>query len=91
MEQILNIPAQVICSCNISGEFTPIRFRYETPACELITINVLSVDSRKHQHMRNTHEMTYVCRGQIDTNIIKTFRLRYHIASHRWTITSISN
>jgi hypothetical protein len=90
MERILNIPTQVICSCNTSGEFTPIRFRFETPTCELITIDVLSVDARRYNNMGTAYELNYICRGKLD-NRIKTFHLRYYIPSHRWTITKITS
>lgn len=90
MGRVLNIPTQVICSCNTSGEFTPIRFRYETPSCELITVDVLSVDSRTYEGMGSAYEMNYVCRGKLN-NMIKTYYLRYYIPTHRWTITSITN
>ena len=88
MAQILNIPAQVICSCNTSGVFTPIRFRYETPSCELITVDVLSVDSRSESGSFTSYEMRYVCRGMVQGRM-HTFYLRYYIPDHRWTITGI--
>jgi hypothetical protein len=88
MERILNIPTQMICSCNTSGEFTPIRFRYETPTCELITVDVLSVDARKYNNMGTAYELNYICRGR-ENDRVKSFHLRYYIPSHRWTITKI--
>lgn len=82
MERHINYPVQVICSCSTSGEFTPIRFRFESPSCELITIDILAVESRKSVHMNNAYEMTYVCKGKLN-NLIKTFHLRYSITAHK--------
>ena len=83
----------MIASCSTIGEFTPIRFRYETPACELVTVNVLSVENRKHTHTRANHEMLYVCRGAIDNDEISnrsfSFHLRYYVPGHCWTLTSV--
>ena len=87
-----NTPIQMIASCSTVGEFTPIRFRYETPDCSLVTVNILSVENRKHTHTRANHEMIYVCRGIIDgdeCNIARSFCLRYYVPNHCWTLMSI--
>lgn len=86
---MINTPIQMIASCSISGEFTPIRFRYETPACDLVTVNVVSVENRKHKFTNANHEMTYVCRGSIDGVGTLSFHLRYYVPHHKWTLTKV--
>ena len=91
--QPINQPIQMIASCSISGEFTPIRFRYENLNCELTTVNVLSVDNRKHKHFRTNNEMSYVCRGTIDGDDVEnrcySYTLRYYIPTHSWSLVNM--
>lgn len=86
MPRVLNRPIQVISSCNIAGEFVPIRFRFESPDCELLTVEVEEVlyqDGRTAIH--GDTFMHYACRGTIYDRT-RTFILCYIIREHRWVL-----
>ena len=83
MERLLNIPVQMIASCNTKGDFTPLRFRFENKDCVLITVDVGSVLSRNPGSPDNRREILYRCRAPF-AGRLHTFDLRYVIQDHKW-------
>lgn len=86
MQKPLNKPIQVISSCSTTGEFTPIRIRFEADNCELVTVDIIDVlkrDSRTGPQF--SQFLHYVCRG-IVYDRIRTFILCYKISTHTWTL-----
>lgn len=82
MDRILNIPVQMIASCTTSGEFTPLRFRFENRDCTIITVNVDSVVSHSKE-VHNSREIVYTCRAPF-AGRMHIIDLRYVIQEHKW-------
>ena len=83
MEQIVNIPIQMISVCSTAGDLTPMRFRFETPEHQLETVHVESVHAHKLTTYNGIREIQYVCSAYVD-NLLKLFVLKYNIDSHKW-------
>lgn len=56
MENV-NLPIQIICCCSTLGEFTPLRFRFETEEHELITVQIESVLAHKETSFAGMREI----------------------------------
>ncbi len=47
MEQNLNYPIQRVCAFSTQGDIKPLRFKYEDPEHQIITVDVDNVIARK--------------------------------------------
>ena len=47
MEQNLNYPIQMVCAFSTQGDIKPLRFKYEDPEHQIITVDVDNVIARK--------------------------------------------
>ena len=88
MEHVVNIPIQMIASCTTTGEFMPIRFRYEAADCELVTVHIDQVLNQDGRAFGNMREMIYSCRATMFGQC-RTFQVRYLIHEHRWFLYKI--
>lgn len=83
MEQVLNIPIQMISCCSTAGNITPMRFRFENPDHTMETVNVDSVLAHKDVSYNGINEMVFTCQATIN-GIARLFTLKYNIRSHKW-------
>lgn len=83
MEQVLNIPIQMISCCSTVGDMQPLRFRFENEEHELITIQVDKVLAHNDTVFNGIKEIHYVCQTTVDDRIF-LFILKYNISSHKW-------
>ena len=83
MEQVVNIPIQMISVCSTVGDLTPMRFRFENSDHQLETIQVESVHAHKVTTYNGIREIQYVCSAYVN-DLLKLFVLKYNIESHKW-------
>ena len=76
-------PIQLISVTSTLGDITPMRFRYESPEHELITVKVDEVHARKEMSIGMGGSIIYTCASEIDGQMI-LYELRYEIGSHKW-------
>lgn len=88
MEQVVNIPIQMISVCSTVGELTPMRFRFENEEHVLETVNVDNVHSHKDISFNGIREIQYVCSACLN-NMERIFILKYNIESHKWIMFKI--
>lgn len=90
MEEIVNIPIQMISVCSTVGDLTPLRFRFENNEHSVETIDVNSVHSYQDTKFNGIKEIQYVCSAFInDTE--KLFILKYNVNSHKWIMFKMLN
>ena len=85
MVQTVNIPIQMISCCSTIGDFTPMKFRYETEDHKILTINISEILSRKETGLSGNKEIRFTCAADIEEET-KMFILVYNIGSHRWKL-----
>lgn len=83
MEQILNIPIQIICCHSTVGDILPLRFRFENEDHELTTVCIDKVLSHSNTTFNGIREIHYTCQANI-SNQSFLFILKYVIDSHKW-------
>lgn len=85
MEQIFNIPIQMISVCSTMGEFTPMRFRFESEDHSIETVKIEQVLSHKDTAFNGIREIQYTCQALIGSEL-KLFVIAYNINSHKWRL-----
>ncbi len=83
MEQTANYPIQMISVTSTLGDMTPLKFRYENEAHELITVKVDDVCARKELSLGFGGSIIYTCASSLDEQRI-LYELRYEVGSHKW-------
>lgn len=85
MEQTMNIPIQLISSCSTVGDFTPLRFRFESEDHTLETVTIDKILAHKDTSFNGIREIQYTCQANISGEA-KMFVLSYNINSHKWRL-----
>ncbi len=86
MERKFNIPIQLFCVVSTMGDLTPVRFKYETPEHQIITVPVLEILAQKETRLAGTRELVYTCAADIE-GTRQLFYLTYNVNLHRWSLT----
>lgn len=82
-DTILNIPIQLISSCSTLGNFTPLKFRFEDNAHNLITINISDILSTRERKFNGVHDLIYTCQSNT-SEVTQLFELKYNVNTHKW-------
>lgn len=88
MTRTVDIPVQMISCCSMSGDFTPMRFRFRKPDDSIMTVNIDEIIMHKEPDMPGIGEMEYLCKAVID-NRVTLFSLRYNVRIHCWRLARI--
>ena len=83
MEQNLNYPIQMVCAFSTQGDIKPLRFRYEDPEHQIITVDVDNVIARKEMSIGYGGSLIFTCESEID-DVKRIYELRYEIGTHKW-------
>lgn len=84
----LNVPIDMIAMCNSLGEMIPIKFRIEDESHHMLTIRVDEVIYQKESQYAGSKTLEYGCRALLEDRQ-QLIEVRYHIATHRWTIKKV--
>ena len=85
MDNLKDIPIQLISSCNTLGVITPLRFRYEDSEHQLTTIQIDQILSSKNISYSGIHEILFTCSAHMN-GLAHIFELKYNISGHKWRI-----
>ena len=86
-----NIPIQVGCAVDTTGDITPLWFRYEDPEdYKLCTVKILNVLSHKEINPVGFKIIQFICTALIDESK-RLFELRYSVGTHKWTFYQMLN
>lgn len=85
MEQVCNVPIQILTVCGVDGALEPVRFRLEDAAHRLHTVSVKQVVSVKEVQYVGIEALIYLCRADFGGRE-RLFELRYTVRSHRWVL-----
>ncbi len=90
MGQSLNYPIQMVSAFSTQGEIKPLRFRYEDPEHQIITVDVGKVIARKEMTIGKGGSLIYTCESEID-DTKRMYELRYEIGTHKWVFSGRLN
>ena len=85
MEHTFNIPIQMISVCSTMGDFTPMRFRFESEEHTVETVKIDQILAHKDTTFNGIKEIQYTCQAIIG-NEIRLFIIIYNISSHKWRL-----
>ena len=85
MEQLCNIPVEILTVCGTDGRLQPLRFRLEDAAHQLHTVSVEQVISVKEVQYVGIEALVYLCRAKFRQRE-RLFELRYTVRTHRWVL-----
>lgn len=85
VEQLCNIPVEILTVCGTDGRLQPIRFRLEDEAHQLHTVSVGQVISVKEVQYVGIEALVYLCKAEFRGRE-RLFELRYTVSTHRWVL-----
>ena len=85
MEQLCNIPVEILTVCGTDGRLQPLRFRLEDGEHRLHTVSVKKVLSVKEVQYVGIEALVYLCRAAF-LGRERLFELRYTVSTHRWVL-----
>lgn len=85
MEQLCNIPVEILTVCGTDGGMQPLRFRLEDDAHQLHTVSVKKILSVKEVQYVGIEALVYLCKAEFEGRE-RLFELRYTVRSHRWVL-----
>ena len=90
MEQNLNYPIQMVCAFSTQGDIKPLRFKYEDPEHQIITVDVDNILARKEMSIGYGGSLIFTCESEID-DVKRMYELRYEIGTHKWVFSGRLN
>ena len=84
----INVPIEMIASCNTLGEMQPIKFRVEDDAHQMLTLKVDEVVYKKESIYAGIKTFEYGCKIRMEDKE-QLIEVRYHVINHKWTIKKI--
>ena len=90
MGQNLNYPIQMVCAFSTQGDLKPLRFKYEDPEHQIITVDVDNIIARKQMSIGHGGSLIFTCESEID-DAKRMYELRYEIGSHKWVFSGRLN
>ncbi len=81
----MNIPIQMICGMDTTGNITPIRFRFQTDEDMIETIHIQTVVSRDEKNYVGIREKQFICTALISGRR-RIMEIRYNVESQKWRI-----
>ena len=90
MGQNLNYPIQMVCAFLTQGDIKPLRFRYEDPEHQIITVDVDNILARKGMSIGYGGSLIFTCESEID-DVKRMYELRYEIGTHKWVFSGRLN
>jgi len=84
----LDIPIQVLCLCNETGDVYPVRFRFEDKNGAMHICKVRQIISIKHSELAGIDAIIFQCAVQIGKRLV-TVWLRYTVMSRKWLLLGI--
>lgn len=84
----INVPIEMIARCSTVGEMQPIKFRVEDETHQMITLKVEEVVYKKESIFAGIKTFEYGCKTKIEDKE-QIIEVRYHVATHKWTIKKI--
>ncbi len=86
MQQIIDYPVQMISVFSTLGDVKPLRFKYEDPEHQIITVDVGNILAHKELTMGPGGSIIYTCESEIDGRN-RLYEVRYQIGTHKWILT----
>lgn len=83
MMENLNRPIEMIACCSVLGEMTPIKFRMENEAHQLVVASISEILYTKESHIAGMETMEYGCKIKVEEKEALV-EVSYHIHTHKW-------
>jgi len=84
----INTPIQLDSVCSTQGMITPRWFRFEDEEHSIHTVKIEKIFSHKEINFVGIRMLQFICGARIGEQE-KIFELRYHVATHKWTLFQI--
>ena len=86
MQQNLNYPVQMFCVMSTQGDVRPVKFKYEDPEHQIITVYVNEIHSHKEMTIGKGGSILFICGSELnEQNIL--YELRYEVGTHKWILS----
>lgn len=86
MEQKVNYPIQMFFVTSTQGDITPLKFKYEDPEHQVITVSVDEVLAHKEMTIGPGGSVVFTCSSELDGQKVM-YELRYEIGTHKWILS----